>query len=219
MFQNRSVNTQESRSPAIWIPHGMSALNDLIKTSNTVLRHNQNSLTFCEKYPVVTINYGREIQHVPEDAEGSLQESMIRIIKEQGDFQERNTNVKADMTEWYMHKTHTCFQWVCNKALTLAERHNPHKVDMEVYDCWGAVYREGEYTKEHDHWPCLWSFVFYVDSCENCSPLVFPTGNNHKVLPKTGNLILFPSWILHSVPPQKCNHERIMIAGNIRLSK
>jgi hypothetical protein len=26
---------------------------------------------------------------------------------------------------------------------------------------------------------------------------------------------LFPGWVNHEVPEQKCDHERIMVAGNI----
>ena len=33
--------------------------------------------------------------------------------------------------------------------------------------------------------------------------------------PKTGQMILFPAWLNHSVPKHTCDHERIKIAGNI----
>ena len=36
------------------------------------------------------------------------------------------------------------------------------------------------------------------------------------VKPKAGQMILFPAWITHKVPKHKCEHERIMIAGNLR---
>ena len=53
-------------------------------------------------------------------------------------------------------------------------------------------------------------------ACENCSPLVFPNAEKPlKVTPKTSQMILFPSWIKHEVPEHSCDHDRIMIAGNL----
>ncbi len=198
--------------------------------SNTVLRHNQNAVVFHDKFPIITINYEREFL--------AWQEDMKKIIQEHGDVQKRRTNVQANMTSWYLHKffgiyskdkenprfkpmseNHNCFEWLGSKALGLAQKHNPHEVSMEVSEMWGADYDTGDYSKEHEHWPSLWSFVFYVDCCNECAPLVFPTTDNVKIIPKIGCLTLFPAWVLHSVPIQTCEHNRIMVAGNIGLSK
>ena len=78
------------------------------------------------------------------------------------------------------------------------------------------IYNRGDVTGVHQHWPSLWSYTYCVKGCKNCSPLVFPTvvGDN-KIYPEVGELILFPGWVNHEVPEQKCDHERIMVAGNI----
>tara|TARA_Y100000817_G_C16420546_1_gene351735 strand:- start:228 stop:398 length:171 start_codon:yes stop_codon:yes gene_type:complete len=34
-------------------------------------------------------------------------------------------------------------------------------------------------------------------------------------VPKTGQMLLFPAWLNHSVPKQQCEHERIKVAGNL----
>jgi len=204
-------------------------LSSLIR-SNTVLRQNMNSVEMTDKFPIITINYEREFLE--------WQDDMKRIILEHGDVQKRRTNVQAAMTSFYLNKffgvyskekdnprfksvceDHSCFDWLGSKALDLAQRHNPHKVDMEVTEMWGADYHKGDYSKVHEHWPFLWSFVFYVDCCDKCAPLKFPSTDNYKITPKIGCLTIFPSWILHNVPIQACEHNRIMIAGNIGLKK
>jgi hypothetical protein len=85
------------------------------------------------------------------------------------------------------------------------------------YDCWGAIYSKGDYTKTHEHWPMIWSWVYNVECCEYCSPLDFDD-SSHSIQPKGGNMIMFPGWIRHSVPKQECDHDRIIIAGNLGMN-
>ncbi|SVA19729.1 uncharacterized protein METZ01_LOCUS72583 [marine metagenome] len=186
----------------------MSALQklaDKLTSPKTALRNHPDAREFHEKYPVV----------IKEDCLGHMSNQHIKsIILETGDAQGRKTNVKAIMTHWLMHKQETIFAEICTQALELAEKNGPHKIDMQTSECWGAVYREGDFTQSHDHWPQLWSWVYNVECCSECSPLVFPT-SSYKISPKEGTMILFPAWVLHSVPSQTCNHDRIIIAGNI----
>ena len=184
----------------------LTSLKSLANTfkHNTVLRKHPHAREFSEKFPIVIKKY------LPP-------ENLADIIRDSKDVQNRSTNVKAKMTDWYMHKE---FEWVCDKAIELADENNPHKIKMEVGEVWGALYRKGEYTKEHDHWPNLWSFVYTVEGCINCAPLVFPNGaSTPPIWPEEGNMVLFPAWVLHQVPSHRCNHDRIIVAGNISLSK
>ena len=61
------------------------------------------------------------------------------IILEHGDEQQRRTNVKAIMTEWFMHKKHSVFNELCTQAIELADKNSPHKVPLEPFDCWGNI--------------------------------------------------------------------------------
>jgi hypothetical protein len=50
--------------------------------------------------------------------------------------------------------------------------------------------------------------------------LVFPNATKPlSVIPKTSQLILFPSWLQHEVPEHTCSHDRIMISGNLNVDK
>ena len=121
------------------------------------------------------------------------------------------------MTGWFMHETNEDFTRVTKLGISLAQKHSPSNVDLIPYDCWGAIYKKGEYTKPHEHWPQIWSWVYNVECCEKCSPLIFPDHDieEYSLIPKKGNLTLFPGWIKHYVPEQKCDHDRIIIAGNL----
>ena len=36
-----------------------------------------------------------------------------------------------------------------------------------------------------------------------------------EIIPETNLLVYFNSEVVHEVPEQKCNHERIILAGNV----
>ena len=171
------------------------------------------AVKFRDKYPIITATINDHEQLNP------LLEAGIREV---GDQQNRNTNVKADMTHHQMwrdkYPAHEQFQVVCQMAGQLAIQHCPEKVRPffrpAVTEVWGAVYRKGEYTRAHDHWPAIWSFSYYVNVCSKCAPIVFP-GADLTVKPQNGMFVLFPGWIEHKVPKQKCDHDRVMIAGNM----
>ncbi len=120
---------------------------------------------------------------------------------------------------YVMHKRHTSFQWIADQALNLAEQNNPHQINMRTADCWGGFYTKGQHIIAHDHWPYLWSWVYYVKCCDDCTPLVFDNGLGEQqpleLTPKEDNMVMFPSLISHSIPPHGCNHDRIVVAGNI----
>jgi hypothetical protein len=141
-------------------------------------------------------------------------EELIFIIRGRGDTQRHKTNVKADMTDWFMQKQHPQFQMVGDRAIEIAKKNSPYDMDMELFDCWGAIYHKDDWTNVHDHWPHPWSFVYYIKCGENDAPLQFPDADL-SVHPISGEIILFPGWVRHKVPLQDHDSERIIISGNI----
>ena len=74
----------------------------------------------------------------------------------------------------------------------------------------------------HNHWPHLWSFVYYVNCPVGSAPLLFdrcihPAKGIERVAPKTGLMVMFPGWVHHSVPPHT-GEERIIVAGNLTMN-
>jgi len=182
------------------------------------LRTNPSSVQFDVNFPVVKNDCSNE----------ELQKRLAQACRDIGDVQKSTTNVQGSMTDWYMQESNPDFMEVCRMAIDVAYENSPRPgVSLMPYDCWGAIYSKGDYTKTHEHWPMIWSWVYNVECCEHCSPLVFddtsgvlkglPYGH-HSIQPKSGNMILFPGWIRHSVPKQKCDHDRIILAGNLGMN-
>tara|TARA_B100001250_G_C19814540_1_gene797564 strand:- start:5184 stop:5783 length:600 start_codon:yes stop_codon:yes gene_type:complete len=160
---------------------------------------------FHVNFPVIKekVSFGEEFD-----------EQLIFIIRGRGDTQRHKTNVKADMTDWFMQKQHKQFQEVGDKAIEIAIKNSPYDMEMELFDCWGVIYQKDDWTKAHDHWPHPWSFVYYIRCGEKDAPLQFPDADL-SVYPSSGEIVLFPGWVRHAVPPQDHDSERIIVAGNI----
>ena len=200
----------------------LAALAKSLKPSTMFDRH-PLSKQFCENFPIITLDLEKLADKKDhEDQDMTLNENLERQIRELGDAQQKKTNVKASMTDWFMQDTSKGFQWVCNRAIELAAENNPHELDMIPYDCWGAIYKEGDYTVMHNHWPHLWSFVYYVNCPEGSAPLLFdrcihPSKGVERVVPKKGLMVMFPGWVNHSVP-KHIGEDRIVVAGNLTIN-
>jgi hypothetical protein len=188
----------------------VSALSDLVYGKN-----NKPWPHFIDKYPV-------KVKQITE-----LDNDQLEIdIREEGDYLGGRTAAKCFMTRWDMHNFYHSFVFVADKAMEiandcpLATKTNtdgvPVKVSLHLNDTWGLIYNKGQSAKMHNHWPSLWSYTYCVFACEKCSPLVFPNAQESlSVTPKTSQMIVFPAWLQHEVPMHTCEHDRIMISGNI----
>ena len=155
-------------------------------------------------------------------------------IRTAGDgLQGRNPSAKCLMTRWDMHDQYKSFRMLGNAAIQLAslmplatrthQDGKPNPVQYKVSTSWGLIYEKGQHTNSHTHWPDTWSWTYCVKACEDCSPLIFTHAKNENhiskaslaVAPKENQMIIFPGWVHHEVPEQPCEHERIMIAGNL----
>tara|TARA_R100001377_G_C3185485_1_gene108369 strand:- start:38 stop:613 length:576 start_codon:yes stop_codon:yes gene_type:complete len=134
----------------------------------------------------------------------------------------RKTNVKAWMTNWYLHKDNPLVNDICLKAIDIVKSvtMQDQKGKFEkffTFDCWGAIYEEHQYTKPHTHGPALWSWVYYIQVPKNSPPLYFPQAKLN-VFPKSDELVMFPGQVIHEVPKaSEMDAERVVLAGNIYL--
>ena len=183
---------------------------------------------FTDKYPVKVKQITGMCTAVQSDG-SSLNDQLERDIREAGDYLGGRTAAKCLMTRWDMHTVYNSFVRVSEKAIEIADAcplatktdtaGNPLKVPLHLNDTWGLIYNKGQSAKMHNHWPSLWSYTYCVFACENCAPLVFPHAHEPlSVTPKTSQMIVFPSWLQHEVPTHTCDHDRIMISGNLNAS-
>lgn len=111
----------------------------------------------------------------------------------------------------------------------------PPQPSSWTLSAWANVNRKGDFNNMHTHPGATWSGVYYVDSGESdpdaagtaihlsdpCVPrtnVFFPDLTSLDVLfrPVPGLMILFPSYVPHTVPPHRGDRPRISIAFNVR---
>ena len=144
--------------------------------------------------------------------EGHDNDLLAQQILTRGDEQQRQTNVQADMTSWFVPD----WQDLCQDVIV---NHIPKLSAQEdtiwaVHEIWGVSYSKGDYTKYHSHYPSTFSFCYYVKADKYSAPLVF-SDLDYEFYPEESQLILFPAHLKHGVPSQKKDSQRMVISGNI----
>jgi len=111
-------------------------------------------------------------------------------------------------------------------------------------NAWANVNRRGHGNEFHTHPGCYWSGTYYVDDGgaaddhalggefemldpRGVAPAMYApvlgfavpggqsAGASELIRPKAGQIVLFPSWLLHAVRPYHGERERISIAFNL----
>jgi len=150
----------------------------------------------------------------------------IDMIRAEGGSQTRQTNVQAYMTNWRLKlpQDQDPYQDFFNflNANLIDTWSNmlggvPGPFQYSIFDMWGAIYNQKDFTKTHQHRQAQISFVYYLQAIgDNISPLLL-TDIEQEIIPNTGMLIMFPGWMNHAVPPSQASTERIVLAGNISI--
>ena len=139
------------------------------------------------------------------------------ILKTGDEWKRRLTVVQANITNLNMHQRHSSFNQLCNIIIPYAEKMGSTPIKCRASDCWGVLYKKNDFAVAHAHWPNIWSWGYYVKVPGGSSPLVFPEGKegNYYVFPQVGDLVIFPAWVKHEVPPSTVDEDRIMVGGNL----
>tara|TARA_Y100000590_G_scaffold168794_1_gene193041 strand:- start:54 stop:641 length:588 start_codon:yes stop_codon:yes gene_type:complete len=110
------------------------------------------------------------------------------------------------------------------------------KQDVKINSLWAIINEEGAFNQRHLHSNNDLSAAYYVCAHENCGDIVFhdprpapvyrrPLSKSPNILnatinsikPEEGLLVLFPSYLEHSVKPNLSHKRRIVISFNINL--
>ncbi len=122
----------------------------------------------------------------------------------------------------YIEKTITDMSW------------EKEKQTIKISNMWAIVNTGGSTNSKHQHGNSTISGAYYVSAPESCGDIVFydprpapvfyypkAVSSNllnaqvNSITPKEGALILFPSYVDHSVNENLSNEERIVISFNI----
>ena len=157
-----------------------------------------------------------------------LNDNLIKTVKDNVGPLDYKTNVKGLMTEWnisnrYIDRLHQII-----KEHLPVEEGKLYNIYYNFLETWGAIYKHQDFCKPHSHNPFSWSWIYYAQVDEKSSPLelhnlVKLTDDGTelsglRLQPKTGQLVIFPSYVMHSVGKTGGIGEdqwRIILAGNI----
>ena len=150
-----------------------------------------------------------------------MNNKIIKEIDKQGDRQNHKSNVKAQMTQWSM-VDRPGFKQLANIILDMSKtvaskKYNVSFVPM-INNLWGMKYVSEDYTILHDHWPAVFSCVYYINPLEDSPGLSLPDLNIER-RPEHGLLLMFPGWIKHGVKKKKFEGKRYCVSSNIHCAE
>ncbi len=107
---------------------------------------------------------------------------------------------------------------------------------VKITSMWSIINKKNSFNERHHHGNSALSAAYYVQADENAGDIVFYDPRNaftfshpsstkvndlnaqiKSIRPKSGNLVLFPSYLDHSVNPSKSEKDRIVISFNVSL--
>ena len=110
--------------------------------------------------------------------------------------------------------------------------------EVKLSNMWAIINRKGAMNQKHHHSNSDLSAAYYVTAKEGCGDIIFYdprpgkvykyplsnkpnllNANNNGVKPESGMLVLFPSYLEHSVDPNTSDHKRVVISFNVSLEK
>lgn len=106
--------------------------------------------------------------------------------------------------------------------------------EPRIVDCWSVIGGRGAWHTAHQHYPRLWSGVFYVSAERSVDardptdrggkieflnpisvPMAYFTPPSISYNPRDGLILLFPGALLHMVHPNPTDEERVIMSFNI----
>ena len=150
--------------------------------------------------------------------EEEMNKNIIKTIDEEVGENDYETNVMAQMTKWEMwhypgfNKLGAILLNIVNQFAAIKK---VSKVKFDIVDMWGCKYKDGDYAHSHDHWPAVWSMVYYPFP-EKDSPNLFFPDFNCEIKPEHGKIVIFPGHYKHQVNKKPFKGYRYVVSANIR---
>jgi len=144
-----------------------------------------------------------------------------------GGWQSEDLNLDSIRIYTHLYKLTNTLQKTID---TISNQIDP-TLKLCIDNLWMNVNKLGDYNTPHYHTNSAFSGVLYIQ-CGGGSNIEFTHdtlkdhypfwtksemfANKFQLYPKVGRLIIFPSWIKHSVLPNESDNERISIAFNLQ---
>ncbi len=150
--------------------------------------------------------------------DANMNDLMEKEIKKTGDVQDHKTNVKAYMTHWSMNDKpgfETLEKYILEVCQFLNKKYYNKTLNMKLDNLWGMIFKKGDHALVHDHWPALWSGVYYIKAPENSGDLTFPQ-LKQRVTPQDNMMVIFDGSTRHGVAENLSQEERIAVSFNVK---
>tara|TARA_A100001388_G_scaffold183251_1_gene137406 strand:- start:2720 stop:3346 length:627 start_codon:yes stop_codon:yes gene_type:complete len=140
----------------------------------------------------------------------------------------KETNVieKFDMSIFKKGLMYHCYEYLKQTQQPFVDN------TLQVDASWINIFSTKELIGYHEHGyqPNMISGVYYHEAPENCGDIIFKSSNPYtvsfphpsplynnlfKIKAIQGNILLFPSWILHKVEPNKSENQRSSLSFNV----
>jgi uncharacterized protein (TIGR02466 family) len=182
------------------------------------------------------------------DAE-AVNKALLRIVlaREKKEPSTARSNVGGwqsghDLLNWPGPEIAQLKKWI-NDALgeLMKVEAGPQPFDCRISaGAWANLNRRGDYNRSHTHSGNHWSGVYYVEPGEEVEgrplsgaiefidprPAInvydipgIPKFSSWTIRPEAGMMLMFPSWLRHSVLPYDGRKERLTIAFNLRIQE
>lgn len=149
---------------------------------------------------------------IPQDYKKRCIQEVYKI----GDQQSYTTNVKAIMSSYKVWEETKVFNPLFNRVLEIIKDLDPIQSNyhFNLVNAWSAIYKKGNHADRHHHLPSNYSWIYYLKTPPNSSPLIF-NDINFELIIEDDLFVIFPSHLVHSVPSHSINEDRICLAGNL----
>ena len=149
-----------------------------------------------------------------------------RVVSNEGGWQSNDIS----LTENTHHTSHliSTINIMVNEV-----RNNINFSPVHLSNAWFNINSPGNSNIRHTHPGCVFSGVFYIDTPNDCGDLEFhrdlrfsdymwnefnkndsKTFVTWRISPEPYKLVIFPSYLVHSVTPNKSNDNRISLSFN-----
>ena len=116
------------------------------------------------------------IRPLPKEQYEPLNYHLKKDILDAGDAIGSRTAAKCIRTHWKMHEKYESFKLLCDSAIDFAnklcetdrylrqtdENGVVQKMKFTTDKSWGLIYKKGDDTATHTHFPALWSWTYCV---------------------------------------------------------
>lgn len=124
---------------------------------------------------------------------------------------------------------------VRNAAAVIADKLSyDSRFRLDIHSMWAIVNSPGASNRSHIHPGSLWSGVYYVKAPENSGQIEFLDPRTANLMnqpqylnrpkscyasvtydPEPGLILLFPSWLYHTVHPNLSDDDRVIVSFNL----